>query len=724
MCAMRLFFRPPPVVRPLALLAAITLLSSLAAQPASTSMRDNPLLVPSPLPYQMPPFDRLADEHFAPAFAAAMEEELREVDQIARQSAPPTFDNTIIALERSGQNLARINRLFSNLNGADTNPARQQLDRELAPRLAAHRDAILLNSALFARLEAIHGQRDRLDLDPESKRLVERIHESFVRAGAKLPPAGQARLRALNSEIATLQTTFSQNVLAEVNDSAVLVTKRDELAGLPAASITAAARAAEAAGHPGAYLLRLQNTTGQPMLAQLENRALRQRIHEASINRGIRGNNWDNREVISRLVRLRAERAQLLGFDNHAAFVLADETAGTIESVETLLDQLTKPAVANARQEAADLQAMIDREGGGFQLAPWDWSFYAEKVRRERYAFDEEQVRPYFELDRVLRDGVFHTATQLFGLKFVERHDLPAYHPDVRVWEVLEENGQPLGLFLGDFYARPSKRGGAWMNAYVTQSILLGTQPVVGNHLNVPKPPDGEPTLLTFSEAVTLFHEFGHALHGMLSNVTYPRFSGTNVPRDFVEYPSKGFEMWVTWLPVLKNYARHHQTGEPMPVELLEKVLAAEKFNQGFATTEYLASSWLDQAWHQATPAEVPAADAVERFEEQALRRAGVLLEALPPRYRSGYFSHVFSGGYSAGYYAYIWAEVLDADTANWFVENGGLTRENGERYRRYILSRGGSVDAMELYRAFRGRDPEVAPLLERRGLIPDSGKK
>jgi peptidyl-dipeptidase Dcp len=691
------------------------------AQTSSTPDPANPLLHPSPLPYELPPFDRISDDHFEPAFAAGMAEKLEEVQRIARNPANATFDNTIVALEQAGQLLTRVNRIFSNLVGADTNPARQALEKTLAPVLAAHRDAILLDAPLFARVDAIYQKRDQLDLDPESKRLVERTHNEFVRAGARLSQNEKTELKALNAEIATLQTVFSQNVLNEVNASALLVADRAELAGLSEAAIAAAAKAAADAGHPGQYLLRLQNTTGQPLLAQLENRALREKIYRSSIERGSRGGEFDNRAVVARLARLRAQRAQLLGYENHAAFVLEDQTAGSIAAVEQLLRQLTEPAVANARREASELQALIDHEGGGFQLAPWDWDFYSEKLRRKRYAYDANDVRPYLELDRVLRDGVFYSATQLFGLRFEERHDLPTYHPDVRVWEVFEDNGTPLALFLGDFYARPSKRGGAWMNSYVTQSTLLGTKPVVANHLNVPKPPDGEPTLLTWSEATTLFHEFGHALHGMLSNVTYPRFSGTAVPRDFVEYPSKGYEMWVKWVPVFRNFARHHRTGEPMPAELLDKVIAAEKFNQGFATTEYLASALLDQAWHQLAPEHVPNADGVLAFEAEALARAGAALEVVPPRYRTPYFSHVFSGGYASGYYAYIWSEVLDADTVDWFKENGGLARRNGEHYRKHVLSRGGSAEAMELYRGFRGREPEVKPLLERRGLVPET---
>jgi peptidyl-dipeptidase Dcp len=501
----------------------------------------------------------------------------------------------------------------------------------------------------------------------------------------------------------------------------ILVDRREELAGLSDGEIAAAAAAARAEKHEGKFALRLLNTSGQPALASLENRAVRERLHRASLARGSRGGEFDNRALIARLARLRAERATLLGHPNHAAYQLEDQTAGTTAAVNKLLADLAPAAVANARREAADMQAIIDREKGGFTLAAWDWDYYSEKVRRQRYAFDEAQLKPYFELNRVLVDGVFFAATRLFGITFQERTDLPVYEPTVRVFDVKNADGSPLTIFIADLYARPSKRGGAWMNSYMDQAALLGTQPVIGNHLNIPQPPAGEPTLLTFDEVTTLFHEFGHALHGMFSAVKYPRFSGTKVPRDFVEFPSQVNEMWATWPEVLKNYARHYQTGAPMPSALLEKVLAARKFNQGFATTEYLAASLLDQAWHQLKPAEVPAADAVLAFEAAALQRAGVDFAPVPPRYRSAYFSHIFTGGYSAGYYSYLWAEVLDADSVEWFKQNGGLARANGDRYRNMILSRGGSADAMTLYRAFRGADPDVKPLLQRRGLAPGS---
>jgi peptidyl-dipeptidase Dcp len=702
-----------PFLRPS--LPCLLLLAVLPATPAAAAA--NPLLEPSPLPFGHPPFDRIKDGHFAPALDRGMAEQLAEVAAIAGDPAPATFENTLVALERSGRLLARVRNTFSNLVGAHGNDTLRAVEKAMAPKFAAHSDAIRLNPKLFARLDTLFQRRSQLGLDPESLRLLERTHNDFVRSGARLSPADQGRLRALNAEIATLQTTFSQNVLKETNASSVLVDRREELAGLTEAEIAAAATAAQAEGHPGKYALRLLNTSGQPVLATLANRAVRERVLQASLARGSRGGEFDNRALVARLARLRAERAVLLGYPNHAAYSLEEQTARTTGAVNKLLADLTPAAVANARREAAAMQAIVDREGGAFRLAAWDWSFYAEKLRRERFAFDESELKPYFELNRVLNDGVFFAATRLYGLTFHPRPDLPVYEPTVRAYEVREADGKPFAIFLTDFYARPSKRGGAWMNSYVSQAQLLGTSPVIGNHLNVPRPPEGEPTLLTFDQVNTLFHEFGHALHGLFSAVRYPRFSGTSVPRDFVEFPSQVNEMWATWPEVLKNYAKHHRTGEPMPAALLEKVIAAGKFNQGYATTEYLAASVLDQAWHQLAPAAVPSTDAVPAFEAAALQKAGFDFAPVPPRYRTTYFSHIFSSGYSAGYYSYLWAEVLDADTVEWFKQNGGLTRANGDRLRRMVLSRGGSADAMELYRAFRGAEPAVAPLLKRRGL-------
>ena len=681
---------------------------------AEDSMGDNPFLTESTLPYRMPPFDVIDDAHYQPAFEQGMAEQLAEIEAISTQSDPPTLENTIVAMERSGRLLDRVATVFFGLSSAHTNDAMDAVRSEVAPKLAAHTDAILLNADLFARVQTLHEERDTLDLDAESRRLIEEYYTDFVRAGARLDEAQKERIEAINAELASLSTTFSQNVLDEVNASAVVVDTREELAGLPDDQVAAAETAAAARDLEGKFVIPLLNTSGQPALTTLEDRALRERITGASLARNLSGGEYDNREVITTMARLRAERAAMLGYPNHAAYILERQTAQTVDAVNERLASLAPPAVANAEREAADLQAMLGDAG---ELAAWDWSFYTEKVRAERYAFDGEQLRPYFELDNVIEKGFFFAANQLYGLTFEERPELPTYHPDIRIWEVFDADGSPLGLFIGDFYARPSKRGGAWMNAYVSQTHLLGTSPVIGNHLNIPKPPDGEPTLLTFDEVVTAFHEFGHALHGFFSNVEYPYFSGTSVPRDFVEYPSQVNEMWATWPEVLENYAVHYETGEPMPADLLEKVLATQTFNQGFATTEYLAASLLDQAWHQITAAEAPDADGVEAFEAAALEAAGVALQAVPPRYRSTYFSHIWSSGYSAGYYSYIWSEVLDADSVEWFKENGGLKRENGDHFRETLLSRGGSVEALDLYRAFRGAEPDVRPLLIRRGL-------
>jgi len=687
-----------------------------AATKTQAGSSGNPLLTESTLPYKLPPFDQIKNEHFAPAYTAALAEHLKEVETIANNKEPATFENTLVAMERSGQTLERVENVFGNLAGAHTNPEMQKVEAEMAPKLSAHRDTIRLNPKLFARLQALYDKREESGLDAESKYVLERYHKDFVRAGAKLSEADKKKLRAMNSELATLQTKFSQHILKEKNASAVVVDTREELAGLSENEIAAAAAAAKERKMEGKFVIALLNTSGQPALASLQNRALRERIMKTSLSRNSQGGEFDTREMVIRIARLRAERAKLLGYEHHAAYQLEDQTAKTVETVNKLLGELAPPAVANAKKEAADLQAMIKKEGGDFEVAAWDWSFYAEKVLKDRFAFDESQLKPYFEMNRVLVDGVFYAATQLYGITFKERKELPVYQEDVRVWEVFDADGQPLALFLTDFYSRPSKRGGAWMNEYVGQSGLFGTKPVVANHLNIPKPPAGEPTLLTFDEVTTMFHEFGHALHGMFSDVKYPRFAGTNVPRDFVEFPSQVNEMWRTWPEILRNYAKHHQTGEPMPQELLDKMLESQKFGEGFKTTEYLAAALLDQAWHQIGPDQIPK-DALA-FEAEALKKAGVDLPAVPPRYRTPYFSHTFAGGYSAGYYSYIWSEVLDANTVEWIKKNGGLKRENGDRFRKMLLSRGGSEDPVGQFRNFTGGgDPEIGPLLERRGL-------
>jgi peptidyl-dipeptidase Dcp len=692
---------------------------------SAADLNNNPFATESLLPYQYPAFDKIKDEHFVPAIEAGMQEQLKEIEPIANSSEKATFNNTIVALERTGKLLDRAQRTFSNLNACDTNPTRQKIDKEMAPKLAAHRDEIFLNPKLFARVQELYSNRDKfaaanpsgggLGLDPESAYLLERYYKDFVRAGAKLSDADKEKLKKINAELATLQTQFEQSVLKERNASSIVVDRKEKLAGLTKDQLASVTAAAKAEHKKGKFVIQLQNTTGQPLLGSLQDRPLRERIMQASLSRNSKGGEFDTRNIVLRTAQLRAEKAKLLGYSNWAAYQLEDQTAHDVPTVNKLLADLAPPAVANAKREAAAMQTIVDQEKGGFPVAAWDWDFYSEKVRKAKYAFDESEVRPYYELNHVIIDGVFYAAGKLYGLTFKERHDLPVYQPDVRVFEVSDRDGTPLAIFIGDYYGRPSKRGGAWMNAYVQQSDLFGTKPVVANHLNIPKPPPGEPTLLTQDEVRTAFHEFGHALHGMFSQVKYPRFSGTSVPRDFVEYPSQVNEMWVRWPEILKNYAKHYKTGEPMPQALLDKVEAAEKFNQGFKTTEYLAASLLDQAWHQLNPTEIPK-DAVA-FETEALRKTGADFPPVPPRYRSFYFSHAFAGGYSAGYYSYLWSEVLDADTVEWIKQHGGLTRENGDRFREMLLSRGGSADALGMFKNFVGREPYIEPLLRRRGL-------
>ncbi len=701
-------------------LSSLALATCLAAGTAWAAPTDNPLLVPSPLPFHYPQFDKVRDEHFAPALDQGMAEQLAEVKAIAESPDAPTFDNTILALERSGRLLSRATTLLFSLIGADVNPARQQVQTDYAARLAAQRDAVLLDPLLFARVETLYNQRDKAAPDAEAKRLIERYHRDMVRAGARLNDSQKARMRAINGELATLSTRFSKAVLAEVNDSAVVVDSAEELAGLSAAQIAAAADVAKKRGLDGKYAIALLNTTIQPFETELQNRALRERLHRASVARGARGNANDTTAIVSRVLALRQERAAMLGYASAAAYVLEDETAKTPATVNTLLRQLAPAAVASARQEAMELQKLIDAEQAArhqpsFKLEPWDWSFYAEKLRAAKYGFDESQLKPYLELTSVLERGVFFAAQQLYGITFKRRTDLPVYRDDVRVYDVFDTDGKPLAIFIADLYARPSKRGGAWMNAYVSQNPLTGDQPVVANHLNIPKPPAGEPTLLTWDEVNTLFHEFGHALHGMFNKGRYPGLG--RVPRDFVEYPSQVNEVWADWPSVLANYARHYRTGEPMPRELLEKVARAKRFNQGYATLSYLSSAILDQRLHQLGADGVPAAGQIMAFEAQVLKEEGVDFAPVPPRYRTPYFSHIM-GGYAAGYYAYIWSEVLDADTVEWLKARGGLQRANGDQLRTKLLSRGGSEDAMVLFRDLVGHGPEIQPLLERRGLV------
>jgi peptidyl-dipeptidase Dcp len=673
---------------------------------------DNPLLSVSELPFQLPPFARISAEHCREALLAGMAGQRAEIAAIVASAENPTFENTIVAMERSGELLTRAWSVFGNLTSSVSTPRLREIEREIAPLEAAHSDAIHLDPALFARIDAVHAVRHDGGLDDEGVRLVERYHLDFVLAGAQLDEAGRARLTELNRELSALATSFGQNLQLATEAAAVRVIDAAELAGLSGEEIAAAAGVAADRGVEG-HLLPLILPTGQPVLAKLRNRELRRRVFEASTTRASAGQH-DNRPVAARIATVRAERARLLGFDTHADVVLADSTARTTAAIDAMLASMVPASMANAKAEAAELAEAAARDG--VDLAAWDWAFYSERVRAQRYAVDTAALRPYFELDRVLVDGVFHAAELLYGYRFAPRPDLAGYHPDVRAWEVTGADGGSIGLYLGDFFAREGKRGGAWMSSFVRQSRLLGTAPVVVNNLNVTRAPDGRPTLLTLDEVNTLFHEFGHALHGLSSAVTYPRFAGTAVPRDFVEFPSQVNEMWALWPEVLGNYARHVETGAPLPHEVVRSIDAARLWGEGFATLEYLAATLLDQAWHRIQPG-TDVGDPMA-FERRALADAGVAHDLVPPRYRTTYFQHVFAGGYAAGYYSYIWSEVLDADTVEWFKENGGLRRENGEAFRTRLLAVGGSVDPLAAFRAVRGRDADPEPLLRRRGLL------
>ena len=687
-------------------------------------MSANPFAVKSPLPYEMPPFAEITDASYAPAFEAAMAEHLAEIEAILA-SGEPTFENTLVALELAGSHLSRVANVFFSKHSSDTNDTIDALYEEYAPKLSAHTDSIVLNPALYARIDAVFQQRHELGLDPESLWLVERYHRQYVLAGAGLNEADRHNLMALNEELSTLEAQFSKNVLTDGNDLAVIVDSAEELKGLSENEIAAAKSAAEERGLADKYLIAMVNFSGHPLLTSLENRSLRRRILENELVRAKRGNENDNRAVLVKMVQLRAARAKLLGFKTHAHSVTADETAGNPENVHKMLRRIAPAAIRNAKAEAAMLQAEMDKSQAelglpSFELAAWDWDFYADKVRLAKYNVDTAAMKPYFELDRVLNDGVFFAASRLFGLTFTPRPDITSYHPEAHVWEVKNTDGSAVGLFIGDFYTRDSKRGGAWMNSFVDQSHLTGSLPVVLNNLNIPKPPQGQPTLLTLDEVTTLFHEFGHALHGLFSDVMYPNFSGTSVHRDFVEFPSQVNEMWLLWPEVVHNYAKHYQTGEPLPQDWIENLEASRVFNEGFGTTAYLAAAILDLAWHEleaGTETDSITAEDVESFEARAIADYGLSFAPVPVRYRSTYFSHIFAGGYSAGYYGYIWSEVLDADTVDWFKANGGFKAENGGRFRSLLLSRGGSEEAMGMYRKFRGQDATIEPLLKRRGL-------
>ena len=691
----------------------VLMLKSPAHSEVASAPAVNPFFSESTLPYHAPPFDKIKDSDYAPAIEEGMKNQLVEIEAIANSTEAPTFANTFEAMERSGALLTRVTKVFFNLTAANTSDTLQKIKSDEAPKLAAHSDAIFLNAKLFARVKALYDQRDALKLDPESKYLVERYYKTFVRAGALLSEADKETLRGLNQEEAKLKTKFEDDVLAETNDGAVIIDNKADLDGLSESDITAAAERAREMKLEGKWVLALQNTTQQPAMTFLTNRSVRERLFKASVSRANHGGEHDTKSIVTRLAQLRAQKAKLLGYPDHATFTLDDQMAKTPGSAEKLMTGIVPAATARARAEAARMQKLIDAEKGGFQLGPADWEFYAEKVRRAEYDLDESQVKQYFELEHVLRDGVFFAANKLYGITFKERKDLPVYHPDVRIFEVFDANGKSLALFYADYFQRSNKDGGAWQESFVDQSTLLGAQPVIINVCNFTKPSAGQPALLSFDDVTTIFHEFGHALHAMFSHIRYPLLG--NVPRDFVEFPSQFNEHWALDPAVLANYAKHYQTGQPMPQSLVDKIKRTRTFNQGYEVTEYLAAALLDMAWHS-LPANTPPQEA-NAFEAAALKRFQIDLPQVPPRYHTTYFSHIWDGGYAAGYYAYLWSEVLDDDAFYWFKEHGGLNRANGQRFRDLVLSRGGTQDVATTFRNFRGRDPVVEPLLIERGL-------
>ncbi|OBP16689.1 dipeptidyl carboxypeptidase [Rheinheimera sp. SA_1] len=674
----------------------------------------NPLLVASTLQYGAPEFDKIKVEHYQPAMEQGIVEHTAEIEKIANNTEAATFENTIVAMEKSGELLDRASTVFFNMTGTISNPEILKIQSAMAPKLAAHGDNINLNPTLFARIQAIYANRANLNLDAEALRLTEVYYDRFVRAGAKLTDEQKTKIRALNEEHSKLTNQFGQNLLQITKDIAVFVDSKEQLAGMSDAEITAAAEGAKAAGKEGKFIVALTNTTRQPVLSVLENRELRKQIWEASAYRGTTGET-DNRPIVSRLAQIRAERAQLLGYDSWADYQLEQAMAQKPQAVLSMLGGMAPAVVANTKLEAAAIQEMIKSTGGDFELQPWDWEFYAEKVRKAKFDLDENEVKQYFEFERVLQDGVFFTMNKLFGITMKPRPDLPGYHPDVKAYEVFDADGSSIGLFYADYFAREGKRGGAWMSSFVDQSGLIGTKPVIVNVMNIPKGPAGEPTLVSYDNVTTMFHEFGHALHGMFSAVKYPTLAGTSVSRDFVEFPSTFQEDWAAYPQVIANYAKHYKTGEPIPAELLAKIMKSRSFNQGFDTLEYLAAALVDMEWH-ALKADAPLQD-VEKFEAEALKKHGVDIAAVPPRYKSTFFSHSIGGGYSAGYYAYMWSEILAADAFAYVQSQGGLKLENGQNYRKHILSVGNTLPPMEAYKNFRGQEPTTDALLIRRGL-------
>jgi peptidyl-dipeptidase Dcp len=675
----------------------------------------NPFYAPSTLPFQAPPFDKIKDEDFQPAIEAGIAQQQAEIQAIANSPEPPTFENTIVAMEKTGQLLDRVNAVFNGVTGANTNPTLQKVKTIEAPKLAAHQDFILLNTKLFARIAAIYKQRASLKLDAESLRLVEHDYDDFVHAGANLSETEKTELRKLNEEASSLSDAFANKLLAANKQGAFATTDQAVLAGLSTDRLAAAAQTAKGRQVEG-FVIPLQNTTQQPDLVLLSNRDTRQSIFEHSWNRTERGDANDTRDTVARLAQLRAQKARLLGYPSFAAWKLQDQMAKTPEHALQFMDAIVPPATAKAALEAKDIQSVIDAQKGGFQLQPWDWNFYAEQVRKARYDLDDAQLRPYFEINNVLQNGIFYAANQLYGITFKERHDIPVYQPDVRVFEVFDTNGKHLALFYCDYFKRDNKEGGAWMSEFVTQSRLLGASPVVYNVLNLQKPAEGEPALVSFTNVITMFHEFGHALHGMFSDAEYPGLAGTATARDFVEFPSQFNEHWALYPSVFSHYARHYKTGEPMPEDLVARIKAADTFNKGYDMTELLAAAELDMQWH-ALPATAPLQNPDE-FEKQALDRTHLNVSYVPPRYRSSYFNHIWGGaGYSAGYYAYLWTQMLADDAYQWFVDHGELTRANGDRFRQMVLSRGNTEDLARMYEHWRGAPPNTKAMLKYRGL-------
>jgi len=690
---------------------AVAIAGSAVAQAA------NPFAAPSTLPLQTPPFDKIRDTDYAPAFEAGMKQQLKEIDAITRAKSAPTFKNTIIALEKSGQMLARAQLAFFAVVQANTNDALDKVQSEFAPKFAEHQDAIALNPKLFARVKAVYDQRDALKLDPESQRLLEVYYRQFVHAGANLNEADKATLREINKKIASLETSFQQKLVAAAKAGALVVDDKTALAGLSDGEIASTTQAAEERKLPGKYVITLQNTTQQPLLASLTDRDTREKLFKSSWTRAENADANDTRAIISEIAQLRAQKAKLLGYPTWAAYVLYDQMAQTPDAVEKFLGQLTPATAKKIQDEAKAIQKMINKSGGHFALQPWDWNFYAEKVRKAEYDLDQNQLKPYFELGKVLQDGVFYAANQLYGITFKERHDIPVYQPDVRVFDVFDKDGTQLAIYYYDPFKRDNKTGGAWMNNFVQGSRLMGTKPVVYNVANFTKPAPGQPALLSFTDVTTIFHEFGHALHGMFANTKYPSLAGVSTARDWVEFPSQINENWATYPDVLKHYAVNYKTGEPIPEALVDKIKKSATFNQGYALGELLAASELDMQWHELT-VDAPKQD-VDAFELLALRDTNTDFANVPTRYRSSYFLHIWANGYAAGYYAYQWTVMLAADSYDWFKKNGGLTRANGDRFRDMILSKGQTEDYGTMFRAFYGKDPDIGPMLEKRGLKP-----